>query len=57
MLYISFVKNYPGNQNIYQAAHDIAVPETFDAGHYHFLFRLIDKSGWQAIKGLSVKII
>jgi hypothetical protein len=33
------------------------VPEDVDTGDYHFLIKVTDKEGWQAIRGLSIDII
>ncbi len=35
----------------------IEVPDDIDPGDYHFYIRLTDKSGWQTIKGISIKIL
>lgn len=55
---LKFIKDFPlpTGQKIYQIAQEIEIPTTVDAGDYHFLIRLTDKSGWQTIKGLSIKI-
>lgn len=46
----------PARQREYEASFDIAVPADVDPGDYHFMIRLTDKTGWQTIKGLSIKI-
>lgn len=46
----------PAGQKNYQISQEIDVPANVDAGDYHFLIRLTDKSGWQTIKGLSIKV-
>jgi hypothetical protein len=46
----------PSGQKNFKISQEIAVPNDIDAGDYHFLIRLTDKSGWQTIKGISVKI-
>jgi hypothetical protein len=46
----------PAGLSNYQIKQEIDVPADIDPGDYHFLIRLIDKSGWQTIKGLSIKI-
>lgn len=53
-----FIKDFPipPGQKKYQIAQEIQVPADIDPGDYHFLIRLTDKSGWQTIKGLSIKI-
>lgn len=55
---LTFIKDFPlpSGQKNYQIAQEINVPANIDAGDYHFLIRLTDKSGWQTIKGLSIKI-
>ena len=46
----------PVGQKTYDIAQEIAVPADVDAGDYHFLIRLTDKTGWQTLKGISIKI-
>lgn len=46
----------PAGEKTYNIAQEVAVPADIDAGDYHFLIRLTDKTGWQTIKGISVKI-
>lgn len=46
----------PTGQKTYDIAQEITVPADVDAGDYHFLIRLTDKTGWQTIKGISIKI-
>ena len=46
----------PAGQKTYEVAQEITVPGDVDAGDYHFLIRLTDKTGWQTLKGLSIKI-
>ncbi len=46
----------PAGLKTYQISQEIEVPANVDAGDYHFLIRLTDKSGWQTIKGLSIKV-
>ncbi len=41
----------------YDAKVDITVPDDIDTGDYHFMVRLTDKSGWQQLKAISIKII
>lgn len=45
----------PG-QKTYDAQVDIPIPTDIDEGDYHFMVRLTDKSGWQQLKAISVKI-
>ena len=47
----------PENLTEYEAAIDFFVPEEIDVGDYHFQIRLTDHEGWQALKGLSIKIL
>ncbi len=46
----------PAGQRAYEVSFDIAVPADVDPGDYHFMIRLTDKTGWQSIRGLSIKI-
>ncbi len=46
----------PSGQKTYEMAQEVTVPSDVDAGDYHFLIRLTDKTGWQTLKGLSIKI-
>jgi hypothetical protein len=36
---------------------EITIPNDVDEGDYHFMIRVVDVNGWQAMKGLSVKIM
>jgi hypothetical protein len=40
----------------FEAEAEIFVPEDVDIGDYHFMVRLTDKTGWQTIRGISIKI-
>ena len=40
----------------YTARHDIAIPSDIDPGDYHFMIRLTDRSGWQKLHAVAVKI-
>lgn len=53
-----YIKDFPipSGQKTYQIVQEIDVPANIDPGDYHFLIRLTDQSGWQTIKGLSIKI-
>jgi len=53
-----FNQNYaiPAGQKVFKASNEIAVPADIDAGDYHFMVRLTDKSGWQQLAAVSVKI-
>jgi hypothetical protein len=55
-LYISQFK-IPDGLREYQAIQVIDVPEGIDTGDYHLMVRLTDKTGWQAIRGISIKIV
>ncbi len=35
----------------------VGVPADIDPGDYHMYIRLTDKSGWQTIRGISIKIM
>ena len=41
----------------YNASRDIDIPEGVDYGDYHLMVRLTDRTGWQAIRGISIKIL
>ena|SRR5690606_1911963 len=53
------LENYeiPKGLKMYEANVSIAVPEDIDTGNYHFMIKVTDKTGWQTLKGLSVKIV
>ncbi|TVR73436.1 MAG: DUF4625 domain-containing protein [Marinilabiliales bacterium] len=46
----------PEGKTGYQAEQEIMVPEGVDDGDYHLMVRLTDKTGWQAIRGISIKL-
>jgi hypothetical protein len=46
----------PDGLVFYEAGNEIVVPEDIDSGDYHFMIRLTDKSGWQQLKAVSIKI-
>lgn len=46
----------PDNKTEYKATVQIAVPDSVDPGDYHFMIRVTDRAGWQALKGISVRI-
>ena len=46
----------PAGQKAFEANSEIAVPADIDAGDYHFMVRLTDRSGWQQLAAVSVKI-
>ncbi len=41
----------------YNANRVIDIPEGADSGDYHLMVRLTDRTGWQAIRGISIKIL
>ncbi|MGF1585098.1 MAG: DUF4625 domain-containing protein [Bacteroidales bacterium] len=47
----------PAGLREYNASQVIEVPEGVDAGDYHLMVRLTDRTGWQAIRGISIKVI
>lgn len=47
----------PAGQKSFEAVVDIPVPEDIDPGDYHFMVRLTDKSGWQQLKAISIKVL
>ncbi len=46
----------PDGLTEYDAIQEIFIPADSDPGDYHLMIRLADKEGWQALKGLSVKL-
>jgi hypothetical protein len=54
-----FIRQYdiPGGQTRYDAEQEIFIPADADTGDYHMMVRLTDKTGWQAIRGISIKIL
>lgn len=46
----------PAGQKLYEASNEITIPADIDPGDYHFLIKVTDKEGWQALKGISIKI-
>ena len=47
----------PAGQKSYTAKVKIPVPMDVDPGDYHFMVRLTDKSGWQQLKAISIKLV
>jgi hypothetical protein len=47
----------PAGLKEFTASDEIAVPAGVDTGDYHFMVRLTDKSGWQQLAAVSVKVI
>jgi hypothetical protein len=54
-----FIRQYdiPDGQTGYDAEQEIFIPTDADTGDYHMMVRLTDKTGWQAIRGISIKIL
>ncbi|MDR0560222.1 MAG: DUF4625 domain-containing protein [Prevotellaceae bacterium] len=46
----------PAGLKTFEASNEITVPADIDAGDYHFMVRLTDRSGWQQLAAASVKI-
>ena len=46
----------PGGSKLHEAEQTISVPDDVDPGEYHFMIRLTDRSGWQQIKSVSIRI-
>ncbi len=46
----------PAGSKSYHAQFEIQIPASIDPGDYHFMISLTDKSGWQTIKPISIKI-
>lgn len=40
----------------YEAEVEIEVPDDVDPGDYHFEIKVVDQTGWQTLRGLSIKI-
>ena len=47
----------PEKSSRYDAQVNIPVPTEIDSGDYHFMIRVTDKSGWQELKAVSIKIL
>jgi hypothetical protein len=47
----------PDGSKSFMANENIQVPSNIDPGDYHMYIKLTDKSGWQTIKGISIKIL
>lgn len=47
----------PSGLKSYDAKVDITCPKDIDPGNYHFMVRVTDKSGWQQLKAVSIKIL
>jgi hypothetical protein len=46
----------PAGSLTFDASVEIPIPADIDKGDYHFMVRLTDKSGWQQLAAVSVKI-
>ena len=46
----------PAGQTHFVARQDIPVPKDIEPGLYHFMIRLTDKAGWQALKGIAIVV-
>jgi|SRR5690606_4709388 len=46
----------PGAPRTYEAELEITIPDDVDPGDYHFEIRVVDQTGWQTLRGLSIKI-
>jgi hypothetical protein len=55
LLYINQFE-IPGGLREYSASQVIEIPEGVDTGDYHLMVRLTDRTGWQAIMGISIKL-
>ena len=52
-------KDYPipAGSTSFEAKQTIPVPEDIDPGEYHFMIRLTDRSGWQQLKSVSIRVL
>lgn len=48
--------NIPEGLLYYEGQTELIIPDTIDTGDYHLMIQLTDKSGWQTMMGLSIKI-
>lgn len=46
----------PFGKTEFEANNDILIPADVDTGDYHFMVRVTDKSGWQELRAISLKI-
>lgn len=46
----------PSGSVSFQAENSIQVPTDIDTGDYHFMVRVTDKSGWQQLKAVGIKV-
>ena len=47
----------PDGFKTFEARHDIEIPSDIDPGDYHFMVRVIDKSGWQELLAVEIEIV
>lgn len=54
-----FIREFdiPAGLTEFQASDTVVIPPGVDPGDYHLMVRLTDREGWQAIKGISVKLV
>ncbi len=59
----SYIQDFviPSGTKIYQTKFSLYIPASnqqglFDEGDYHFFISVTDRSGWSAVKGLSIKM-
>ena len=52
-------KDYPipAGSTSFEAKQTIPIPADVDPGEYHFMIRLTDRSGWQQLKSVSIRIL
>ena len=46
----------PVGSTSFEAKQTIPVPTDVDPGEYHFMIRLTDRSGWQQLKSVSIRV-
>ena len=47
----------PSGSCAFEARQTIPVPADVEPGEYHFMIRLTDRSGWQQIKSVSIRVL
>ena len=47
----------PAGSSTFEARQTIPVPLDVEPGEYHFMIRLTDRSGWQQIKSVSIRVV
>lgn len=50
-------KVIPNSPKTYIITETFTIPEEFQSGNYHFMIKVVDKSGWIRVKGLSFKVV